>query len=244
MLVLDKIDTIRVFAYNCEKSTSLKELNDVIETGLRQIGVKSFAYIHLLPRKKKDMNSGVVKMYFDIPPLLRDFYESYDFYSDEPDLADKPSKSRPFWSSAVKGQASSYCETLLGEKSEVPGFEKVLILPIFGSQLRNGCFVLEFKDPKSHPTDLQISMLQWAFQLAHYHYVDLYEMDTVSEGRLTQGELEVLKWVALGKSNSVIADILDVSIHRINSYIRKIFLKLNVDDRARAGVQGITLGLI
>ena len=49
--------------------------------------------------------------------------------------------------------------------------------------------------------------------------------------KLTQREQEVLKWIAEGKSNSVIADLLKLAEATVDFHIRNIFKKLNVATR-------------
>jgi len=47
-----------------------------------------------------------------------------------------------------------------------------------------------------------------------------------------------------GKSNTVIADIVGISPHAVNSYMRRIYLKLDVSDRVSAAFRALALGLI
>ncbi|MGB0748740.1 MAG: LuxR C-terminal-related transcriptional regulator [Magnetospiraceae bacterium] len=51
---------------------------------------------------------------------------------------------------------------------------------------------------------------------------------------LTAREAEVLLWVAHGKSNKDIADILDLSPRTVNKHLEPIFTKLNVENRTTA----------
>lgn len=51
---------------------------------------------------------------------------------------------------------------------------------------------------------------------------------------ITRREAEVLLWVAQGKSNKQIADVLSVSPRTINKHLEQLFPKINVDNRAGA----------
>ncbi|HUB63780.1 MAG TPA: response regulator [Methylocella sp.] len=53
---------------------------------------------------------------------------------------------------------------------------------------------------------------------------------------LTQREAEVLVWLAAGKSNRDISDILGISPRTVNKHLEKIFAKLGVENRAAAAV--------
>ena len=63
-------------------------------------------------------------------------------------------------------------------------------------------------------------------------------------GRLSPRELELLRWIARGKSNTSIAQIMGVSRHTVDTIMRRLFGKLDVTDRTRAAVRGLAFGLI
>lgn len=53
-------------------------------------------------------------------------------------------------------------------------------------------------------------------------------------GRLTQRQIEVLSWVAHGKTNAEIARILSLKTKTIGKYLERIFPKLGVENRTAA----------
>jgi DNA-binding CsgD family transcriptional regulator len=60
---------------------------------------------------------------------------------------------------------------------------------------------------------------------------------------LTQRESEVLLWIARGKSNRDIADILTLSPRTVNKHLEQIFSKLGVENRTSAAALAVrTLG--
>lgn len=61
---------------------------------------------------------------------------------------------------------------------------------------------------------------------------------------LSNRELQVLSWMCEGKSNSVIAQILEISRSSVDMYVRRIFAKLGVSDRTAACLRAYSLGLI
>jgi DNA-binding NarL/FixJ family response regulator len=61
--------------------------------------------------------------------------------------------------------------------------------------------------------------------------------------KLTQREAEVLLWVARGKSNRDIAEILTLSPRTVNKHLEQIFTKLGVENRTSAAALAVrTLG--
>jgi len=61
---------------------------------------------------------------------------------------------------------------------------------------------------------------------------------------LTERETEVLTWVAAGKSDSVIGDILTMSEETVATHIRRIFGKLDSNNRVVAVSKALSYGLI
>jgi DNA-binding NarL/FixJ family response regulator len=61
---------------------------------------------------------------------------------------------------------------------------------------------------------------------------------------LTPQELRVLTLIAEGLDNSTIADTLSVSTNTIKSHVRKIFLKLGVEDRTKAAIWAFRNGVV
>jgi DNA-binding response OmpR family regulator/DNA-binding CsgD family transcriptional regulator len=58
---------------------------------------------------------------------------------------------------------------------------------------------------------------------------------------LTAREAEVLVWIAKGKSNRDIGDILGLSSRTVNKHLEQIYVKLGVENRASAAVKAATV---
>ena len=81
-------------------------------------------------------------------------------------------------------------------------------------------------------------------QIAHLRYCALAESQSARDFGLSPREVEVLEWIATGKSNSVIAEILGISPHTVDTIVRRIFSKLDVNDRTTAAIRGLGAGLL
>jgi len=61
---------------------------------------------------------------------------------------------------------------------------------------------------------------------------------------LTVRELDVLRLVAQGKGNKIIASDLEIAEHTVKNHIKNILIKLRADDRTGAVVTAVRRGYI
>lgn len=120
----------------------------------------------------------------------------------------------------------------------------VLMVPTHGPRGRSGCFILVSNDPMKRFTQEDMRKLQWVCLTCHNLYAKLRNEKRNKIKKLTVREKQILTWVARGKSNSVIADIIGISQHTVNGYLRSIYLKTGTSDRTTAALRGIGEALI
>ena len=70
----------------------------------------------------------------------------------------------------------------------------------------------------------------------------IHDVDVVGElpaeiEKLTQRKSEVLLWIAMGKSNRDIGEILGLSARTVTKHLEQIYVKLGVENRASAAVK-------
>ena len=61
---------------------------------------------------------------------------------------------------------------------------------------------------------------------------------------LTCRETEVLRLIAKGHTNAEVARLLELSAHTVSGYLKDIYRKLRVNNRASAAVEAVRLGLV
>ncbi|MBT3995588.1 MAG: response regulator transcription factor [Chloroflexi bacterium] len=93
-------------------------------------------------------------------------------------------------------------------------------------------------EPVLHP-----QVMQKLMDRASKPTVENLEVSAPKNG-ISARELEVMKFAALGLTNSMIAAELDLSSRTVQTHLRNIFAKLNVSSRTEAVVQAIKIGLV
>ena len=73
---------------------------------------------------------------------------------------------------------------------------------------------------------------------------NLYNNKKKLDIHLSERELDILKLVVEGKSNTEIGDIIMISPHTAKSHVCKILTKLSVSDRVQAAVKAVKYDLL
>ena len=118
-----------------------------------------------------------------------------------------------------------------------------MMFPLYGTGVQAGYMLAGFGGPARGQVAARLRSLHCAAQIAHLIYLER-SVPVRAPRSLSPRELEVLAWIARGKSNAAIATILEVSYHTVDTMVRRIFAKLEAADRTTATVKGIAAGLI
>lgn len=112
----------------------------------------------------------------------------------------------------------------------------------YGPHGRSGFFGVVW--PKtSKPPIRAVQAVHMIGQASFHRYCQLVQ-PAIEVQPLSNRELEVLSWMREGKSNTVIAQILEISRASVDMYVRRVFAKLEVTDRTGAVLRGYAMGLI
>ena len=115
-------------------------------------------------------------------------------------------------------------------------------LPVFGPSGRNGYVSLSLGDSRPEWSDDELLTLQLCCQTAHLQYCHLLRSYLPKQPKLSPREEQILSWVAMGKSNGAIAEILNISESSVITYLERAFQKLGVDSRVSATLRAYSRG--
>ncbi len=119
--------------------------------------------------------------------------------------------------------------------------KQTLAVPSFGPYGLEGALVARLAVPEQGLPEWT-PHLAMAFQLAYSRYRQI--APKTQETALSEREREIMLWVMRGKSNAVIGSILGISASTVDTYMRRIFRKLDVADRTSAALRAVALGAI
>lgn len=122
------------------------------------------------------------------------------------------------------------------------GLARGVGVPCFGPDGRSGFLGAALEDG-AVPDEQTLQRLHAIGQTSFQRYCWLIrEAGAIPE--LSNRELEVLHWIGRGKSNSVIAQLLEISPSSVDVYVRRLFAKLDASDRTTASLKALQQGLI
>lgn len=232
------------FFSDAAAAADILRLWQVLLEHLAFFGVTRVTAVHLPPVGAPDANRPRVRA-IGYPEEWIFRYVSY-LHADDPMPSQANIQATPFFWSEISGlrELTEAQSAFLVEFNAVNEGCDGLAVPVFGPNGRNGYFGLAFPEKGKAPPPEVLHILQVSAQYAHQCFCGLIVPDLPEHPALSPREVEVLKWMAQGKSNSVIADIVGVRANTVDTHIRRIFTKLGVTDRISAVLAGLGEGII
>ncbi|MEO1550833.1 MAG: LuxR family transcriptional regulator [Pseudomonadota bacterium] len=213
-------------------------------TFARKLGVSSVSYHHLPPPG----NPGGEKIRIIADGLPQDWVRRYireRLYLIDPVAKASARAPRPFFWGALQDDPTLDAASLAYfADRKAQGIGNGLAIQVYGPGGRGGYIGLGVPQGLEPRIEAMVRELQWAAQVAHQTYCGMLQATSPLPPDLSGRERDVLTWLARGKSNAVIAEILSISPHTVDAYVRRLFQKLGTNDRVSAAVAAIGMGLI
>ncbi|MEP2989278.1 MAG: helix-turn-helix transcriptional regulator [Parasphingorhabdus sp.] len=131
----------------------------------------------------------------------------------------------------------------IAKKVAASGIRDELIVPVYGPFKIEGCMCFGFEKSVRKLKAETREALEILATSSHVKIVSTFR-DKINKVDLSKRETQVLRWLALGKSQSDIATILDIKATTVDSYTRRIYAKLGVNTKIAAVLAGISTGKI
>lgn len=215
------------------------ELWDLLYEYYQQFGALDMSYYHLSPVGSFDFDKKFFtcrgRGQFDIDAYTKKVFAFGESFIPQTRLLDEP----VFFAKFCSRLNLTPAQLSLMRGFHCDSTPNGIILPLHGVLGRSGCIVIGFADADRRFSKSEIRRMHWVSQVAHRLYCRLRVASETKPKSLSKRERQVLYWVARGKSNSVIADIIGISPHTVNGYLRSIYLKTGTSDRTTATLRGV-----
>ena len=220
---------------------------DLVGQASARFGALRYSY-HFTPRFDHQVSAGTIVRADGFPKGWIAIYEDHSFRKADPIPDFIMNAGRVQSWSTVMDRQSDHADPRIGEYFRAMrqyGLTYGVGIPLFGPAGRDAYASFGFADDPCADQSGRVPILRTIMQAAHQRICVLEAAEErASSPELSARERDVMYWIAQGKSNSAIAQILGVSQHTVGTYIKRIFEKLDATDRVSATVRALKAGLI
>ena len=183
---------------------------------------------------------------YNYPEDWMKYYAEKGYENEDPVPKQAFKSSRPFsWAELVNKTKLTATERKVMNEAEEAGLKDGIGIPLYGVHSEVAGIGLA---SSAGGVDINKNMLCKLRAIAsqfHMIYSEFMAIETpIDNVRLTPREREVLLWVAEGKSDPVIAEIIGISVPTVRFHLNNIYQKLQANERTFAVVKALHLGLI
>ncbi len=242
--------TVDDFIEQANQTLSTDDLSRLFGNALKDLGFDRFCYSLFTDHPSLGVNAGHA-LASTYPKDWMGHYLAKGYDKKDPVLCYGGAMSGPFtWDWLCRAHALTPEQKKVMGEAEDAGLRDGAAVPIFGHSGELGGLGVASTLGGVKPNKVVLSKLRVLAIEFHHVYTELTgrgdaALDAAADQvHLTGREKEILLWVAAGKSDFVIADILGVSHSAIRFHMGNIFKKLNANERTLAAVKAIRQGLI
>ncbi|MES2288344.1 MAG: LuxR C-terminal-related transcriptional regulator [Pseudomonadota bacterium] len=230
--------------FSPDASDAIKSIIDHGVDRMRKIGVIAGGYF-LTPPFHSQTSAKTVIASFGLEPEVDKFMTDQEFLVNDPFPGYVMAAARPMtWLEVVKEAELTEGQRRFVDFVHANGLVDALSVPLFGP---NGCDSYSAYMIGRPYTDADAPLKKKIIEIAQAMHIEVCRSG-VREDRggasMSKREAEVLRWMAHGKSNADIATILGLAPATIDTFVRRIFAKLQVNDRISAVLTGLSRGLV
>jgi len=228
-----------------QQADTLNEIHDLLSANLVKLDVHRFYYICVSPHSLFDKARVKIfqRGYDHIPGFIQDF-EAY-LNSEEALLYFKfqeiGNRRAHYAKTSKPDESLKNLYALLYKYKNHLNLDHAFAVPVYGAKAHHGIFHMPAKEEADTPQ--RRSLFEFLCQTAHRRTMEM-NLQPQNSIKLSIREKDVLAALIKGKKNSLIAKELDISHHTVDAYIRRIFTKLDVNDRVTAAIKGTNLFLL
>lgn len=226
------------------ETRSVPKVLRVLREELIARGVTKSSY-HFTPRFGSPIGPSAIVEYWRYPKDWIARYNQPEFRANDPipDYVMREGKILT-WQQCIAAQSLTTAQRNFVDQLTAHGLVDGVGIPLFGANRREAYVSILFDRIVKEKDRNIVREIVVIIDAAHRLLVQmLFETDK-KQMEFSRREQEVLNWIAKGKSNTDIATILGLSSSTIDTFVRRIFRKLDVGDRVTAVVKGMSCGFV
>lgn len=216
-------------------------LRDATMSALNMLG---FSAAYFLAPIVADPRIARIMTNCGYPPEWAEQYRETDYLHDPLPQVAMTRRSAFVWPEGIR--RGDLTDAQLAYLDALPKWHmgRGIAVPCFGPYARVGFVGISLARGPECFEPLNVLKAEVCARLSFERYTRLLAPFGEDPPSLSQREIEVMQLVAEGKSNAVIAQLLEIAPSSVDVYVKRIFSKLGVSDRTNASVRALSLGLV
>ncbi len=234
------------FVERCNRLSSSQRLFEEFTTAMAGFGFDRIIFSVPRDADLPPEGNGIGLMH-NYPGDWQAYYAEKDFARIDPVLKAAGTCHWAFrWKDIERTHALSARQTRFMRLGEEAGLHNGIGVPLHGPRAQIAGVAMassHANDPAAPQLDLITAYCQ-QFYMSFKRVGAPRQKPQAIVASLSRKEEEILHWVAAGRSDDQIAAILSISANTVDTHLRHIFQKLEVNNRVGAVVKAIMAGLI
>jgi len=236
--------TIDQLLTNISKIDTIGNAVSLARDSYRALGANRFIY-HLTPKLRSQIDPTIQLIAEGFSAELMTLYETADFRERDPIPETIMHSGVPMrWSEAIARAKLELPQVEFLEKCKTLGLVDGMGFPLFGPNGRNGYAAFTFKNDDMLYDKALIAKIAAVTTAGHLRICKLLDEREQCHVELSHRENQVLQFMANGLSNREISHRLDVGSSTTDTYVRRVFSKLGVNERTSASIRALELGIL
>jgi DNA-binding CsgD family transcriptional regulator len=220
-----------------QQSATVNDLRDLVrlfEEVCAALGFDTISY-HLVRRSFRSLPATEGARASGNPEKLAALFEDGRSIDSDPAVSELLDSLKPFhWFASEQSPRISHAQKKVLEALREDGFIDGICVPIVTRPGELVLFAFSKRGSTYAFSDIELRKLQMACHAMHMRFEEL--LDGNGDLLLSARETDVMRLVARGKTNKEIAIALKLSVHTVDTLIRRCFTKLGVTNRIEASI--------
>ncbi len=225
------------------KATSVLDVVNLCGDEFDKYGAHIRSY-HFVDRFSSQVGKSAVVMESGFPPDWMALYRRSAFRANDPipDFIMKKGRTMT-WQAALAAQQLTPAQQDFARQMADHGLVHGVSYAVFGPHGSEAYASFSFGREFTSEDPPVIRLLVAVAQAGHRRIAALTDK-LATPPKLSSRELEVLNWLVRGKSSRDIATIIDRSPATVETFIKRLYAKLEVHDRAGAIIVALRMGIV
>lgn len=224
--------------------SSLSDVLDMVRIAIFDLGANRTSY-HFTPKLRSQTDNSVQLATAGFSKEWLKLYEEAGFrkYDPIPDIIMQHGEPM-LWQEALSSRRLNKDEKKFVEKLDSHGLNEGIGIPLFGPKGRNAYSAFTFDPVQLTFDDRTIATVAALANAAHIRICNILDKQYERKVHLSERETQVIRLIANGRSNKAIAAELDIGGSTADTYVRRLFAKLDASDRTGASIRALELGVL